>query len=76
MPPPTQPRKVPEYTAEPIAAPPIIAPGDDPASWLAPVPGRALEFTTRGQRETLAVSPLNRIFDERYVVYWRVTRTA
>jgi len=74
--PPTQPRKVPEYTAEPIAAPPIIAPGDDPASWLVPVPGRALEFTTRGQRETLAVSPLSRIFDERYVVYWRVTRTA
>ncbi|HET9331322.1 MAG TPA: hypothetical protein VFO23_12420, partial [Steroidobacteraceae bacterium] len=74
--PPTQPRKVPEYTAAPVEAPPIVAPGDDPASWLAPVPGRALEFTTRGQREALAVSPLSRIFDERYVVYWRVTRTA
>ena len=74
--PPTQPRKVPEYTAAPVEAPPIVAPGDDPASWLAPVPGRALEFTTRGQHEALAVSPLSRIFDERYVVYWRVTRTA
>ena len=69
---PTAPRKVPEYTAAAISAPVIRAPSADPATWLEPVPGRALEFRTIGQSETLTLAPLNRIFDERYAVYWRM----
>jgi DUF1680 family protein len=71
--PPTRPRTVPEYPAGPVAAPAIVAPSSDPARWLTAVPGRVLEFQTVGQRVPLTLIPLNRIFDERYAVYWKVT---
>jgi len=71
---PTKPRKIPEYPADPVDAPAITAQSRDPASWLEPVPGRPLEFRTRGQAESITLVPLNRIFDERYAVYWRTTR--
>ena len=74
---PTPPRKVPEYRSPPLAAPSIIAPGADPASWLEPVAGRPLAFRTTGQAQPLTLEPLNGIFDERYAVYWKVrARTA
>jgi len=69
---PTKPRTVPEYKGEPIAAPTIVAPSSDPASWLQPIGGRLLEFRTVGQSSEIALAPLNRIFDERYAVYWKV----
>ncbi len=69
---PTQPRKVPEYRSDPIAIASILAPSEDPASWLEPVAGRPLEFRTRGQSSLLNLAPLNQIFDERYAVYWKV----
>ncbi len=69
---PTRPREVPGYRADPVDAPTISAPATDPALWLEPLPGRPLEFRTVGQSEALTLAPLNRIFDERYAVYWRV----
>jgi len=72
--PPTKPRTVPEYPLAPVAAPQIVAPAADPASWLAPVPGRALEFRTLGQPTELTLVPLYRIMDERFAVYWQVRR--
>ena len=69
---PTLPRKVPEYAAEPIGIAPIVARSRDPSSWLRPVAGRALEFSTIGQESDLTLVPLNRIFDERYAVYFNV----
>ena len=70
---PTKPRTVPEYKAEPIAAPAIRASSSDPASWLKPS-GAPLEFRTVGQSRTSStLVPLNRIFDERYAVYWKVS---
>jgi len=72
---PTAPRKVPEYPAAASSVPLIRALAADPASWLEPVPGRALEFRTTGQSEALTLAPLNRIFDERYAVYWSVQST-
>lgn len=69
---PTKPRTVPEYKSEPVAAPTIRAASADPASWLKPA-GRALEFRTVGQPSELTLAPLNRIFDERYAVYWKVS---
>ena len=69
---PTRPRKVPEYQSEPSAAPTISA-RSDPGGWLEPTPGRPLEFRTTGQAEPISLVPLNRIFDERYAVYWKVT---
>jgi uncharacterized protein len=70
--PPTRPRKVPEYPAEPIAVAPIVARSRDLSSWLRPVAERTLEFRTTGQESDLTLVPLNRIFDERYAVYFKV----
>jgi hypothetical protein len=73
---PTKPRTVPEYKSDPVAAPAIRARSlDDPASWLAPVAGRELQFRTVGQHTELTLVPLNEIFDERYAVYWKVEKT-
>ena len=72
---PTAPRTVPEMRSEPVAVPTIAAPSSDPASWLEAVAGRPLEFRTRAGNAPLSLVPLNRIFDERYAVYWTV-RTA
>ena len=72
--PPTPPRQVPEYTAEPVSAPDIVAPSADVASWLQPIAGRSLEFRTTGQAADITFVPLNRIYDERYAVYWKVRR--
>jgi hypothetical protein len=37
-----------------------------------PVAGRPLEFRTRNQHNDLTLIPLNRLFDERYAVYFKV----
>ncbi|MGH8185041.1 MAG: beta-L-arabinofuranosidase domain-containing protein, partial [Steroidobacteraceae bacterium] len=69
---PTKPRTVPEYKSDPIAAPTIRSRSHDPATWLAAVPGRALEFRTVDQPTQLTLVPLNEVFDERYAVYWKI----
>jgi uncharacterized protein len=69
---PTRPRQVPEYRSRPVAAPSFVAPSDDLASWVKPVPGKPLEFRTTGQERNVVLVPLNAIFDERYAVYWKV----
>jgi hypothetical protein len=69
---PTRPRKVPEYRSEPAPVPAITASSDDPARWLEAIAGRPLEFRTLGQPTALAFVPLNRLFDERFAVYWKV----
>ena len=85
---PTAPRTVPEYKSEPVPVAPLRLPADvadgaasgapggpiDPARWLRPVPGRPLEFRTVGQERDLTLVPLAQLYDERYAVYWRVTR--
>jgi uncharacterized protein len=42
------------------------------ATWIQPVAGQPLTFQTVGQRETTTLIPLNRIFGERYAVYWKI----
>jgi DUF1680 family protein len=69
---PTKPRTVPEYKADPVDAPAIVARSMDPSGWVEKIPGRALEFRTVGQPAQLSLIPLNRIFDERYAVYWKL----
>ncbi len=73
---PTAPRTVPEFSAEPVAVPGIVAAAPDPASWLEPVPGRTLEFRTRAGNPPLTLIPFNRLIDERYAVYWNVRPAA
>ena len=70
---PTKPRTVPEFKdPAPPSAPLIRVASDDVTSWVAPVPDKPLEFTTKGQSTAMTLVPLYRVFDERYVVYWKV----
>ena len=70
---PTAPRTVPDYKdANPPTPLAITARSSDPSSWIEPVLGRPLEFRTIGQQSVTTLLPLNRMFDERYVVYWKV----
>jgi uncharacterized protein len=72
---PTKPRTVPEFKdPAPPPAPQIRAASNDVTSWVAPVAGKPLEFTTKGQSAAMTLVPLYRLFDERYVVYWAVSR--
>ncbi len=41
-------------------------------SWLKPVPGQAITFTTTGQSQDVTFVPFDRLFDERYSIYWTV----
>ena len=69
---PTKPRMSPDFTLPPVAAPAIKAPTAQVASWVRPVPGKRLAFTTVGQEKDVALVPFNGLYDERYVVYWKV----
>jgi len=69
---PTPPRKVPEYQGEPLPVAPIVVRSRDPSTWVRREPGGALEFRTVGQARALTLVPLNRVFDERYAVYFQV----
>jgi uncharacterized protein len=71
---PTAPRTVPEYEAQPVPAPAFRIRAEEPAGWIRKVPGRPLEFRTVGQAQDVTLVPLSSLYDERYAVYWRVTR--
>ena len=75
---PTPPREVPNYTNAKTMRRPMqpafVASSDDPAAWIKPVPGRALEFRTVGQLTDVTFVPLYTLFDERYGVYWKIAR--
>jgi len=47
-----------------------------PESWLQPVPQKPMTFQTAGQDKDFTLSPLYRILDQRYTVYWRLHSTA
>jgi uncharacterized protein len=61
-----------ELKGDPVAAPAIGADPKDPAGWIEPVAGKRLAFRTRGQAREIELVPVNRLFDERYAVYWKV----
>jgi DUF1680 family protein len=56
----------------PVPVPDFRISSQDPASWIEPVEGQRLTFRTKGQRQDVRLIPLNRIFDERYAIYWRM----
>jgi len=61
-----------ELKGDPVPAPAITAKVNDPANWVERTPGTRLGFRTKGQAQSVALVPLNRISGERYVVYWKV----
>jgi len=56
------------------AAPEFVAASRDPQSWIEPVERRPVTFRTKGQSRDVTMLPFNRISDQRYGVYWRVTQ--
>jgi DUF1680 family protein len=76
---PTPPRMSPDFTDAQVAGvaavpiPAITAHSGDVHSWVKPVRGKALEFTTIGQPTAVTLAPFNALFDERYVVCWTVS---
>jgi len=71
---PTPPRQVPGYAIEPVTPPSFVTTSDGPSSWIQPVAGRPLEFRTAGQQRDVTLVPFYTLFDERYGLYWKVTR--
>lgn len=58
---------------DPVPAPEFHAASAKLADWLQPVPGRPMAFRTSGQARDVTLIPLNRLFGQRYAVYWRVS---
>jgi DUF1680 family protein len=48
----------------------------NPDSWIKPQGDQPLTFHTAGQTETVTLSPLYKLFDRRYTVYWKVSPSA
>ena len=63
----------PEVQRLPMEVPAFRASGADPAAWIKPGSGETLAFRTAGQERNVTLVPLNRLFGERYSVYWQVS---
>lgn len=57
---------------DPAPAPGFQASPKDPAAWIKPLPDRPLTFRATGQKRDVDLVPLNRLFNQRFAVYWRV----
>jgi hypothetical protein len=63
-----------ELKGSPAAVDAIAGDPGDLSSWVEPSSGRGLTFRTRGQAKNRELVPLNRLFGERYAVYWKVKK--
>ena len=54
-----------------ITVPPIARGVGPSVDWIEPVRGTPLEFRSIGAKDQIRLSPLYKIFDERYTVYWK-----
>jgi hypothetical protein len=57
---------------DPIVVPEFQATSRDPAAWIVPVADQPVTFRTTGQKQNVTLVPLNRLFEQRFAVYWRV----
>ena len=69
---PTKPRNIPNYPLEAVATPGFKTSGGL-ADWIKPA-ATPLEFRTAGQAQDVDLVPFYRLFDERYAVYWKMSR--
>ena len=63
----------PDESKHPMDVPTMHASGASLEAWLKPVQDQALAFRTVGQVRDLTFVPFDRLFGERYSVYWTVT---
>jgi DUF1680 family protein len=61
----------PEVDRLPLEIPSFRTAGADPKEWIRPT-GEPLTFRTTGQPRDITLAPLNRLFNKRFSVYWRV----
>ena len=77
---PTPPRMTPDFdvTANPVTKPVAVAPikiaSGDMLAVVRSVPGTPLQFKIVGQEKEIELAPFHAVYDERYAVYWKVTR--
>jgi len=69
---PTKPRNIPNYPLEPVPVP-GFKPVGGLADWIKPAKA-PLEFRTSGQGQDVDLVPFYKLFDERYAVYWKLSR--
>jgi len=62
----------PAFKPSEVPFPVLPAGAGNPESVFKPVPQRPLTFSTAGQSRDMTLSPLYKILDHRYTVYWKV----
>ena len=63
----------PELKEHPIEVPGLRASAKSLDAWIKPTDGKPLTFRTAGQKQDVTLTPFNRIFGQRYSVYWNVS---
>jgi DUF1680 family protein len=57
---------------KPAPPPQIKADTKNSVAWVEPLPGKHLEFQTKGQKQNYPLVPFYKIFKDRYTIYWKV----
>jgi hypothetical protein len=63
----------PDLKDHPMEVPGLRASGKNLDAWVKPADGKPLTFRTTGQKQDVTLTPFNRIFGQRYSVYWNVS---
>ena len=64
-----------KFPPEQIAtAPPLIVTSDNITDWIEPVSGKPLTFRTIGQSEEITLVPYHKLFNQKYIIYWKVQK--
>jgi DUF1680 family protein len=60
--------------AQIATAPPLSVVSDNINDWIEPVPGKPLTFRTIGQYEEITLIPYHKLFNQKYIIYWKVLK--
>jgi DUF1680 family protein len=55
-------------------AAPLIVKSDNVNDWIEPVAGKPLTFRTKGQAQDITLIPYHKLFNQKYIIYWRVLK--
>ena len=47
---------------------------DNVNDWIEPVAGKPLTFKTIGQSREITLVPYHKLFNQKYIIYWKVLR--
>ena len=56
------------------SAPPLTVASDNVNDWVKPVAGEPLTFKTIDQSQDITLIPYYKLFQQRYIIYWKVTK--